>query len=459
MNALCRCGQLVPKVGIALLPLVGIVVGIALPLTAQTAPSVSLRDAVRVGLEYHPTLSVARAGHSGAEALLGEVGAARYPSLAVDASMIRFQEPMVVAPLHRLDLTSPPLFDRNLVQSNLNLGYTLFDGGARGARIRRAEAGAEAAWEGVRDAEMGIVSSVTLSYLSVVTSREVLDASDRQVSALQGERDRVVLILEEGRAARVDLLRVEAALSRAEADRVSARARLDLAVRELRRLTGLGASELQSGSPLPIRLSRAILLDRTQALTRAQRGSPPLEAARRNVLAAEAGRSEAKASRLPNLQVGARYADYGTIEGDFSGEWQATFQLSYPVFTGGRRTNVIRRAAAEERRATEALRLVELQMESGIDHALAAVQEAGALKEALAAAAEQSEEVARIEHLALEAGAGVQTDYLTAEAELFRARAALTQARHGEIAAAVQLARAMGDLSVTWLEQNLEIVR
>ena len=257
----------------------------------------------------------------------------------------------------------------------------------------------------------------------------------------------------------MDLLRVEAALSRAEADRVSARARLDLAVRELRRLTGLGASELQSGSPLPIRLSRAILLDRTQALTRAQRGSPPLEAARRNVLAAEAGRSEAKASRLPNLQLGARYADYGTIEGDFSGEWQATFQLSYPVFTGGRRTNVIRRAAAEERRATEALRLVELQMESGIDHALAAVQEAGALKEALAAAAEQSEEVARIEHLALEAGAGVQTDYLTAEAELFRARAALTQARHGEIAAAVQLARAMGDLSVTWLEQNLEIVR
>ena len=257
----------------------------------------------------------------------------------------------------------------------------------------------------------------------------------------------------------MDLLRVQAALSRAEAGRVSARARLDVAVQELRRLTGLGASDLQSGSPLPLRLSQARVPDRTEALTRAKGGSPPLEAARRGVLAAEAGRSEAKASRLPNLQLGARYAEYGTIEGDFTWEWQATFQLSYPLFTGGGRTNVIRRAEAEERRAIEALRLTELQMESGIDRALAVVQEAGALKEALAAAAEQSEEVARIEHLALEAGAGVQTDYLTAEAELFRARAALTQARHGEIAAAVQLARAMGDLSVTWLEQNLEIVR
>ena len=306
---------------------------------------------------------------------------------------------------------------------------------------------------------MEVVSSVTVSYLSILTCREVLDASDRQVAALESERERVLLMLEVGRAARVDLLRVEAALSRAEANKVSARARLDVAIRELRRLTGLGAGDIQSGSPLPLRLSRARVPDRTEALTRAQVGSPPLEAARRNVLAAEAGHAEARASRLPHLQMGARYSDYGTIEGDFTGEWQATFQLSYPVFTGGSRTNLIRRAEAEERRATEALRLVELQMESGIDQALAVVQEAGALKEALAAATEQSEEVARIEHLALEAGAGVQTDYLTAEAELFRARAALTQARHGEIAAAVQLARAMGDLSVTWLEQNVEIVR
>ncbi len=455
MIASPRRRQLLPILGVALTSLVGITPS----LTAQTAPSVSLRDAVRNGLDHHPAVSVARAGHSGAEAFLGEVGAARFPKLSVDASMIHFQEPMLVAPIHSFDPGSLPLFDSNLVQSNLNLGYTLFDGGARGARIRRAEAGAEAAWEGVRGAEMEVVSSVTLSYLSVLTSREVLDASERQAAALQSERDRVLLMLEEGRAARVDLLRVQAALSRAEAGRVSARARLDVAVRELRRLTGLGASDLRSGSPLPLRLRLARPPDRAEALTRAQGGSPPLEAARRNVLAAEAGRSEARASRLPNLQLGARYSDYGTIEGDFTGEWQATFQLSYPVFTGGSRTNVIRRAEAEERRATEALRLVELQMESGIDQALAVVQEAGALKEALAAATEQSEEVARIEHLALEAGAGVQTDYLAAEAELFRARAALTQARHGEIAAAVQLARVMGDLSVTWLEQNLEIVR
>ena len=454
MNA-SRRRQFPSILGIALTSLVGITPS----LTAQTAPSVSLWDAVRNGLDHHPAVSVARAGHGGAEALLGEVGAARFPSLAVDASMIRFQEPMVVAPLHHFDLTSPPLFDRNLVQSNLILGYTLFDGGARGARIRRAEAGADAAWQGVRDAEMEVVSSVTLSYLSVLTSREVLDASDRQAAALQSERDRVLLMLEEGRAARVDLLRVEAALSRAEAGRVSARARLDVAVQELRRLTGLGAGDLQSGSPLPLRLGGARVPDRTEALTRARGGSPSLEAARTGVLAAEAGRSEAKASRLPSLQLGARYAEYGTIEGDFTGEWQASFQLSYPLFTGGGRTNVIRRAEAEERRAMEAVRLAELQMESGIDRALAVVQEAGALKEALAAAAEQSEEVARIEHLALEAGAGVQTDYLTAEAELFRARAALSQARHREIAAAVQLARAMGDLSVIWLEQNVEIVR
>ena len=71
----------------------------------------------------------------------------------------------------------------------------------------------------------------------------------------------------------------------------------------------------------------------------------------------------------------------------------------------------------------------------------------------------QSEEVARIEALALEAGAGVQTDFLRAQAELFQARASLSQARHGEIMARIELARVRGELSLAWIQDNMEMVR
>jgi outer membrane protein TolC len=105
------------------------------------------------------------------------------------------------------------------------------------------------------------------------------------------------------------------------------------------------------------------------------------------------------------------------------------------------------------------VRLAELEVEEKVDDALAALAEAGARREALELGLSQSREVARIEALALEAGAGVQTDYLKAQADLFRVRAALVQARHGEILARLQLARVMGELTQEWIQEHLEVAR
>ena len=75
---------------------------------------------------------------------------------------------------------------------------------------------------------------------------------------------------------------------------------------------------------------------------------------------------------------------------------------------------------------------------------------------ALESAVAQSQEVERIEKLALDVGTVVQTDYLDAEAKLFLAQAGLIQARHAEIAARVDLARTLGELSRDWLARNVE---
>ena len=67
------------------------------------------------------------------------------------------------------------------------------------------------------------------------------------------------------------------------------------------------------------------------------------------------------------------------------------------------------------------------------------------------------EEITRIEQIALEAGAGTQTEFLRAEANLRRSRALWVQANHSEIMAHVELARLMGDLTPAWVEQHLEV--
>ncbi|MGD8362479.1 MAG: TolC family protein, partial [Gemmatimonadota bacterium] len=169
--------------------------------------------------------------------------------------------------------------------------------------------------------------------------------------------------------------------------------------------------------------------------------------------------SVARASWFPKVEAGGRYNDFGTLSGGHVQEWQGLLQISYPLFSGGSTSGEREEAAAEEHRAAEGLRLTRMRVEDEAETALASVVEAQARKEALALAAAQSEEVARIEALALEAGAGVQTDFLGAQAELFQARAALAQARHGEILARIRLAGVRGELTPDWIEENMEVVR
>ncbi|MCB9377562.1 MAG: TolC family protein [Holophagales bacterium] len=87
---------------------------------------------------------------------------------------------------------------------------------------------------------------------------------------------------------------------------------------------------------------------------------------------------------------------------------------------------------------------------------LAALAEADARAAALTRAADRLAEVARVEKLRLDVGAGTQVDYLDAEAELASTRADLTGARTGALLARVELARATGELGTDWIRRTLE---
>jgi len=435
-------------------------IGVMTPVAAggQERP-LTLADVLELALQTHPAVGRAQAAEEAAVAQVKQTRSARLPSLSGQASLARYQEPMVVAPLHGFDPMHPPAFDRNLVQGAVNLGYTLFDGGARGARVNRAEAGAGAARAGGKSARMDVMVQTSATFLGVLTAREVLDAVQAQKTALTAEVDRVSQFLEEGKAARVELLRVEAALSRVEASEISARSDLELAQGRLARFTGLLLEEIRARALSRVGPRREDVPVKSAVLTDARAVNPDLARARELLDGATAGVHEARAAWFPKLEAGGRYADFGTLDGGHVQEWQGTLQISYPIFLGGARKGEAERARAEERQAAEALRLAELNLEDEAELALSAVKEAMALREALEVSVTQNEEVARIEALALEAGAGVQTDFLKAQADLFQARASLAQARHGEVLARIRLARVQGALTPGWIQENMEVVR
>ncbi|MEQ8329737.1 MAG: TolC family protein [Longimicrobiales bacterium] len=422
-------------------------------LGAQQRP-LTPAEAVDAVLSTHPTLLAAVARIEGAEADAARARSAWLPGVVADGGVTRFQEPMIVAPLHGFDPTRPPSFERTLVQGRLGVAWTVYDGGARGARIDGSRAGADAADARRTGAEAGLLEEAAAAYLGVQTARELLRATEAWLEALAAEADLARQRVDEGAAPRVAVLRADAALSDARAQAAAARARLDVAQRSLARLMGV---------PVTAVADRPMATVRPASATPVERDGPASEtaavrAARLAAAAAETRVAEARAGRAPSVNAAAGLLTFGSTAGAFDTEWQAGVQVSWPLFTGGARGATVRRSQADLTAARADLRAAELKADEARAGARAAVEEAAARRNALEASVVQWEEVARIEALALAAGAGVQTDFLRAQASLFQARAGRTAAVADEALARVRLARAQADLTPRTLITLLEIV-
>ena len=416
----------------------------------------SLSGAVTRALEYHPAVLAAEAAAAAATSAVGAARASWFPQIAFEASATRFEEPMLTAPIHEFNPAAFPDFHRTLYGGSAVFAFKLFDGGSRNAQVRGARAEAASADARGEQTQMAIIAQVTNTYLGVLSAAGLLDAHDRRIAALTAEHDRVDRFLNEGTAAHVDLLRVEAALASAEADRVAAAAALDVMQRGLALLIGVSPDETQAATLVPVVLrDEPQTEDRATLLTRIQAVSPALRAAREQLVAAEAGRKAVIGTWFPSIDLFGGLAGYGYPAG-FTSEWQIGTRLTYPVFTGGARSSATAQSTALTEAAKEAVRLSQIQSQESLDIAITAVQESHARMAAMVRAVAHNSEVARIEQLALQEGAGTQTDYLRAEADLFTARAALVEAQHREIAARVELARVVGELDLNWLKRILE---
>jgi outer membrane protein TolC len=427
---------------------------------SQPGGTLTLARAVERAIASHPAIAAARAGHDRALAELGDARAAERPRLTADASLTQFQEPMVVLPLHGFDPGNPPLFDRSLVQSGVSFGWTLYDFGQRSARVRAHGALGDAAFAAVSTAERQIIARTSNAYVRVLSARGVLAAHDQRIAALRAAAARMRSLLAEGKAARVEQLRVDAETQRAVADRIGTESQLAVAQQELAQLMGVSARELGEFPSSGVTLQREVVGDfatdtnessRRALVEHALRSSSELRELADRSRAASALVAASHATRFPELRALGAVVDRGRLKGDFAAEWQLGVALSYPLYTGGSRTHLIARAEADERAVRQQALVVRLNIESGIDRALAALREAHARAAALESAVEQSAEVARIERLSIEVGSGTQSDFLAAEAALLQVRAGLIEARNTEFSARVELARLTGELTRDWI--------
>jgi len=137
---------------------------LAAPLQAQES-QLTLSAAVEKALARFPSVEIARARQEEAEAALKEAEAARRLRGRLTANGTQYEEPGLVTPIHSFGPRLFPEFNETLFQGQLTVSYTLYDGGATGARIRSAGAQLETSEAAVGSAEQALARRVAAAYL------------------------------------------------------------------------------------------------------------------------------------------------------------------------------------------------------------------------------------------------------------------------------------------------------
>lgn len=429
---------------------------LARPSSAEDAGRLTIADAASKALAQYPSLAAANARADVARRELGEAKALWFPTLNASGTATRYEDPMVVTPIHGFGPGDFPEFDDTLVQGTLTADWLLFDGFGRGARVGQRRSLLHAATADASASAQSLLDRTLSGYLQVLSLGGTLAAHDRRLGALQAEQGRVAQMLEVGRAADVELRRVRAAVAAATAERVRLASHLDVAERDLARLVGIDATETRADRLARVELADTSLASRDALLDAALATSPAVVAATRRADAAGRAVTAARSARWPSLRVVGRYLAYGDSDADFTNEWNAGVQAQLPLFTGGAISSRVGQAQSARTAADADARLARARLEDDLDFALASREEARSRVASLTTAVEQYAEVARIEKLRLDTETGTQTDFLDAEADLLSAEAQLVEARHAEIAARVEIARVTGTLDLAWIEKTLE---
>ena len=413
----------------------------ALSAYAQPLP---LREAVDAALASEPRLRAARAERDVAAAVRREAETALDPHATLSASAVRHDEPMVVSPIHGFTPDLIPQFDQTLVQSSISAGWLLWDGGGARARIDHAAAIEESAAAGIEATRERVVQQTVAAYFSALSARDQMIAHDRRLEALEAELKRVALLRKVGRAAEVEILRVEAERAAAEAERTEAAALLEVALGDLARIAGL--PDVLAGENLVSIVPAAGNYDFSALQSAALEANALVRQAERLVESQRAALAATRAGNRPQIQLAGALLEYGSGAGDFTFEWNAGVLVRMPLYDRSVDERVAR-ARAELDLAEARLEIARDGLRGELDRAAADWRRAVANLESLERAERSFAEVVRIEKLRLDSGVGTQNDYLVAQADLLGARAALAVARQRLALARVELARLTGVLT------------
>jgi outer membrane protein TolC len=432
----------------------------ALGAALATAPSVSAQQppAIRVTLEEAQSraieashrLAEARARAEAAAAAIDVREAASRPSASLQAGYTRTNHVPVFEipfPAHPNRVIYPDIPDN--YRTRIDLQWPIYTGGRTDALERAARAEAAAVAAEVSAARGDLRLETARAFWAVVTAKQAVAVLEEGVTREQAHVADVRARLDAGFVPPNDLASAEAQESRERVLLIEARNQRAVAVADLARLIGAPAGqEVDPAATLDLAAPFARDLDALIATARQARGERV--AMERRIDAADAQRAAAAAGRRPQLGVGGGY-DYARPNprifprsDDWKTSWDASVNMVWPLWDGGRTAADVAQATAAATAARERLAEFDSTLTVEIRQRLLDIDSGRAAVAAADDAVRAETEARRVVAQRYRVGVISQTEVLDADYALLQAQLDRTRTQANVRLAEARLARVLG---------------
>ncbi len=398
-------------------------------LIPQSQDSLTLVEAIRIALERNAQVAAAKWELEAAGSQRDLAAAGRYPSLRLSGYASRYTTGQRLLPPSAPG--QPMVYTEQAGGADLTLEVPLFLGGLLTRQVKAAEGMEESYAHRLERTGEELEYEVSSAFFNILRQEKVVESVEFSVQALEAHERTVMEMMEAGKAARVDVLRIQVRLADLRQRLLSERNALNVQRKVLAYLIGgrdAGAAVALAGDLTLVPFHE----ETEEAVTRAMNRRPDLQAARAARRAQEHRVGAARATRWPALHLRGSYTErwaIAPVDQPAGADASATLgsiglAVSFPLFDGGVASARVAQEraylAAEEERSLD----LELRVRLQVEEALLGIETGRGRVEATETSIQQAQETLRIEQEKYRLGKGSITDVLDAQSELLAAETA-----------------------------------
>ena len=398
---------------------------------------ITLDQALGMALRKSPVLDASRREVDAAGARLTQANAAYFPQVSLTAGYGHIwtdsaQNTFAVGNTSSDDYSA-----------GLSVSQYIFDFGKTSGLVEKNRQSLEATGKNLQATEKTLIRDVKQSYFEILKMQQLVTVSQENLELIRRQLAQATALYKSGMRPRIDLTQAQVQLSQAELRLLNDRYSLRQSILAMERVLGGppadGPYSLAEESPAIRHLP-----DLDSLINLAGQSRPEIAGIEAQIKSAEAGLVSAKRSAFPSLSAVGYYTNSGVDQPFEEDRWQVGANLSWPIFTGLRRSGQVDESNAEVYRLKAQWNNLKLTVTEEVTRAYLRVEATGEAVKTSEVALQQARENLLIAEGRYKTGVSHSLELTSAQVLYTGSRSSLVQAEYEQYKALADLEFAVG---------------